>query len=232
MKYLLGCPACNSRIPVETGQAGKTIQCGCGRSLEVPSIRGLRSLAQVAEDRPAAPTWTKRKGLAFLGSAIAIGAVVAAGAVLALRPSVYDAGSKIQVNEEAIRSEVAALSPAEGIERLQMADTPLPTPFSEQQKQGQVPEYLRPCTDLLVDFEGPGTVAIARQQAGAVMKQIAERNDLLRNRQAHREALNDWLLPIGIVFVAGLVTAGSAFLVGKPRPRGPDRPAVARARSE
>src|SRR5262245_62009876 len=168
MKYLLACPACNSRVPVETGQAGQTIQCNCGRGLEVPSIRGLRALEQVAEDGPTAATWTKRKGLAFLGGAIAFGALVAAGAVQALRPSINQGEFKIHINEEAIRSEVAALTPVQSIERFQMAVGPLPTSFMELSKQGQVPEHLQLCLNLLIDFEGPGLVALARQEDAGV----------------------------------------------------------------
>lgn len=234
MKYLLVCPACNSRIAVETGQAGQTIRCSCGNSLEVPSIRGLRALEQVADDRPAAASWTKRKGLLFLGGAMLALALVAAAAVLALRPSVHDNGEfKIQYSEEAIRSEVAALSPIQAIERFQMVDGMLPTTFAEQKRE-QVPEHLQPSLDLLISFEGPGAVALARQEAAAVMRQIVERNEGRQNRAKRREAMNDWLVFIGVFALAGLLTAGSALFVGGPTSRGrrPVRPAAARTRSE
>src|SRR5262249_19447517 len=123
MKYLLPCPACNSRLPVETGQAGQMIRCSCGNSVEVPSIRALRTLEPLADERPTAASWTRRKGSLFLGAATSIGALVAAAVVLAIRSSASDDGGfKIDVNEGAIRSEVAALPPLESIERFQMAD--------------------------------------------------------------------------------------------------------------
>ena len=233
MKYLLPCPACNSQLPVETGQAGQTIRCSCGKSLEVPSIRGLRALEQVADERPATAAWTKRKGLAFLGGAMSSGALVAAAAVLALRPGVNDEGSfKIQINEAAIRSEVAALSPVESIERFQMVDGALPTTFAEKKKEA--PEHLLPCLDLLISFEGPGAVALARQEAAAVMRQVAQRNEQRHVRENNRKAMNDWLVFIGIVFVVGILTAGSALAVGERRSRGrkPARSTVARTRAE
>src|SRR5262245_23704231 len=176
MKYLLPCPACNSRIPVETGQAGQTIRCTCGNSVEVPSIRGLRTLEPLTDERPAAASWTRRKGLLFLGAALSIGALMAAAAVAALRPSANDDGGfKIDVNEDAIRSEVAALPPVESIERFQLADAVLPTTFAEQ-KPEEVPVHLQPSLGLLISFEHPGSI-LARQEAAAVMRQVAQRNE-------------------------------------------------------
>jgi len=219
MKYLLPCQSCNSRLPVETGQAGQTIRCSCGNIVEVPSIRGLRALEQVADERPAAATWTKRKGLLFLGAAMSIGALAAAAAVLALRPTVNDDGGfMINVNEESIRNEVAALSPVESIERFQMADAALPTPFAEQ-KPEDVPLHLQPSLSLLINFEHPGSI-LARQEAAAVMRQMAQRNEQRQLRANNRKAMNDWLVFIGIVLVVGILTAGSALAVGEPKSRG------------
>jgi hypothetical protein len=234
MKYLLSCPACNSRLPVETGQAGQTIRCGCGSSVEVPSVRGLRALEQVADERPAAATWTKRKGLMFLGAAMSASALVGAAAVFALRPSVNDdEGFKINVNEEAIHGEVAALAPVESIERFQMADAALPTTFSEQKKD-EVPLHLQPSLGLLIDFEGQGSVILARKEAADVMKQVAQRNEQRHIRENNRKGMNDWLVFIGIVFVVGVLTAGSALAVGEPKSRGrkPAQSSVARTRVE
>ena len=234
MKYLLPCPACNSRLPVETGQAGQTIRCSCGNSLEVPSIRGLRVLEQIADERPTAASWTKRKGLLFLGAAVSIGALVAAAAVVAFRPNVNDDGAfKIQINEQAIDSEVAALSPVESIERFQMADSALPTTFSEQKRE-DVPAHLQPSLGLLINFEGPGSVILARHEAAAIIRQVAQRNEQRQIRETNRKAMNDWLVFLGVVFVVGILTAGSALAVGETRSRGrkPARSAVARTRSE
>lgn len=218
MKYLLPCPACNSRLPVETGQAGQTIRCSCGSSVEVPSIRGLRALEPLADERPVAASWTRRKGLLFLGAAMSIGALVAAAAVLALRPAVNDDGGfRIQVDEEAIHSEVAALPPVDSIERFQMADAALPTTFAEQ-KPDEVPVHLQPSLGLLISFERPGSI-LAREGAAAVMRQVAQRNEQRQTRENKRKAMNDWLVFIGIVFVVGILTAGSALAVGERKPR-------------
>jgi hypothetical protein len=233
MKYLLPCPACNSPLPVETGQAGQTIRCTCGNSVEVPSIRGLRTLEPLADERPAASTWTKRKGLLFLGAALSIGGLIAAGAVAALRPSAKDDGGfKIEVNEDAIRSEVAALPPLESIERFQMADAALPTTFAEQ-KPEEVPLHLQPSLGLLISFEHPGSI-LARQQAAAVMRQVAQRSEQRQSRENNRKTMNDWLVFIGIVCVVGILMAGSSLAIGEPKPRGrkPAQPAAARSRAE
>jgi len=45
-KYLLPCP-CGRQIPVLASQAGQQLQCECGASLEVPSMRGLAELEPV-----------------------------------------------------------------------------------------------------------------------------------------------------------------------------------------
>src|SRR5262249_57576086 len=125
----------------------------------------------------------------------------AGGIVLAVRPSIDDDTFRIEINEERVHKEIDELSPAESIQRLQMADTPLLTSFSEMQKQGTAPEHLLPCINLLVAFEGPGTTALARDEAAAVMRQIAQHNELRQNRQTRREAMNVWLVLSGIVFV-------------------------------
>ena len=73
--YLLPC-ACGRRLEVDVGQAGTQIECSCGQSLAVPSIRGLKQLEEVAnslpEEKPR-PAWSAWRGAAFsLGLLLAV----------------------------------------------------------------------------------------------------------------------------------------------------------------
>jgi hypothetical protein len=67
--YQLPC-ACGELHPVEAAQAGETLTCQCGRSVEVPSLLGLKKLQPLAETgkraagRPAG-RWTLGQGLLF-----------------------------------------------------------------------------------------------------------------------------------------------------------------------
>ncbi len=84
MKYLLPCDQCGTEHEVDPSQAGENLVCPCGRTLEVPSLRGLRELkpatsgpAQPAAARPA--TELPRRLILVGGMLLlAIGTVVAA----------------------------------------------------------------------------------------------------------------------------------------------------------
>jgi hypothetical protein len=62
--YYLDC-SCGKRLRVEPRQAGSQLQCDCGATLEVPTLRGLQALPR-AEDRSeqAVAIWTVRQGIA------------------------------------------------------------------------------------------------------------------------------------------------------------------------
>ena len=61
-KYMLGCD-CGKTTPVDTGQAGGQIQCSCGATLDVPTLRRLRELPAVAPAVQAeAGGWSFRRG--------------------------------------------------------------------------------------------------------------------------------------------------------------------------
>lgn len=81
--YLLPCQ-CGRTHRISSRQAGSTLACSCGASLEVPTMRELGRL------EPAAATttvrhkpWGLRQGLMFLGSVI-VGGGVAAGCYFSL----------------------------------------------------------------------------------------------------------------------------------------------------
>lgn len=77
--YLLPC-ACGQRVTVTTAQAGSRVRCGCGRMLDVPTLRGLSRLevAGAGREGPHRRTWGPLRGGLFAGGLL----VAAAGLVL------------------------------------------------------------------------------------------------------------------------------------------------------
>lgn len=77
-KYLLPCTSCGQDTAVETRQAGDTVDCRCGKRLDVPTLRQLTALKPAADALPdemldgATPTrhWSGRQGLLLLASVI------------------------------------------------------------------------------------------------------------------------------------------------------------------
>jgi hypothetical protein len=72
-KYLLPCQ-CGQRLAVEPRQAGETVVCACGRTLEVPTFLQLKQLEKVvakAESRRI--VWSHGQRLIFVGTALILG---------------------------------------------------------------------------------------------------------------------------------------------------------------
>ncbi len=65
-QYLLTCE-CGVTQPIETNQAGSSVVCRCGKTLEVPSLRAIRELPRVENEneRPRAE-WNPAAGLIFV----------------------------------------------------------------------------------------------------------------------------------------------------------------------
>jgi hypothetical protein len=68
-QYFLSC-TCGQKVRVETAQAGGQVACACGRSLTVPTLRGLRALEEapldaVARQRAAGRRWSPLQGGLF-----------------------------------------------------------------------------------------------------------------------------------------------------------------------
>ncbi len=107
-KYLLPC-SCGQQTPVEASQAGQTIRCQCGATLEVPTMRGLAQLdragpeSQVPGPLPAgtrkgaskAPTshWGPRQGALLVGALIAALGFGFATHFYVTRPRIIEAAS-------------------------------------------------------------------------------------------------------------------------------------------
>ena len=91
-RYLLKC-SCGTEHAVETAQAGDTISCTCGESLQVPSFRDLQKLPPVrdpeADIRKPRRSWHPIQGLLF-----------GVGAVLFLVPAVW--GISIEIHRRSL----------------------------------------------------------------------------------------------------------------------------------
>ncbi len=73
MKYLLPC-SCGKSVPIEVSQAGQTVHCDCGATLDVPPLRHLRQLPTATEKVAVKPprSWSPAARILFaLGLGIA-----------------------------------------------------------------------------------------------------------------------------------------------------------------
>jgi hypothetical protein len=228
MKYLLACPSCGTKNPVETGQAGQSIHCSCGNMIEVPSIRAMRSLEAQAGDAPAAPRWSARQGFVFLGLAIAAAALVLGAGVLIARPAVTEeADLAVKVDDDAVRREVAALSPMDAFVRYDVFASQIPVDFAEHLKKKEVPSYLWPSASLLAGYEDKGSVSLAPKTYSDAARRSIERRIQAAARAQTRQSLTDWLWLIAAVGIAGLVIAIPALMWQDNRASGNRRPSAA-----
>jgi hypothetical protein len=222
VKYLLDCPECHSKIPVQAGQAGQRVQCNCGQYLEVPSIRRLHELETVADEERPQTQWTARQGMLFLGTAMIVVAAAAAGAILVIRPGVPNASAfSLKIDRDAIQKEVNSLSPAQAYVRMEAVMTFIPG-YSEQLGQGSMEAYLLPCLALLKTFEDKGPEPLAPGATEQLAKDAVKRASEIGAREDTRRAMNDWLWLIGILAVAGVLLTGASFVLrGAPPVRRP-----------
>jgi hypothetical protein len=74
-KYLLPCQ-CGATQPIDIAQAGQTVRCECGQSLDVPTMRDIRRLepVEISEERKAVATdWSRVQGSLFaVGLAVTV----------------------------------------------------------------------------------------------------------------------------------------------------------------
>jgi hypothetical protein len=111
-KYLLPCP-CGKSLHVDASQAGSTIPCVCGKELEVPTLRGLRELAEVEVDEAGQrPAWSVAQGATFTAGLAVL--VLGIGLVIYSYPRMRSVQQMAEVDEHKIyNEEVANLSPSE-----------------------------------------------------------------------------------------------------------------------
>jgi hypothetical protein len=88
LRFLLPCQ-CGQKLQVSADQAGDEVPCACGRTVAVPTLRGLQSLERLQSDSPAsaaARQWNFRSGLGFLGLAISLVGLALVGVTFAVGP--------------------------------------------------------------------------------------------------------------------------------------------------
>jgi hypothetical protein len=70
-QYLLPC-ACGQSVRVGNAQAGATVSCSCGKTLAVPTLRGLRQLERVPQEAAAAKRlhWSPVHGTVFAAALV------------------------------------------------------------------------------------------------------------------------------------------------------------------
>jgi hypothetical protein len=89
VKYLLPC-SCGRKLPVELRQAGQSVVCQCGASLEVPTMLELATLAKAGEEPAAsrpAMRWGRRQRVGLVGLTIVL-ATIGLAVYLACDPPV------------------------------------------------------------------------------------------------------------------------------------------------
>jgi hypothetical protein len=99
-------------VPVEPCQAGQAVACGCGATLEVPTMLKLVKLQRVDPELTPArrpPSWGMRQRLILVGATITLAAMTAAFYFFWNRPIL----SLREPDREFIRQHVEAFSPVE-----------------------------------------------------------------------------------------------------------------------
>lgn len=204
---------------METGQAGQPLRCICGQEVEAPSIRHLRELESVADQEIPSPTWTVRQGLVFLGTAILGLAILAAGAIVVLRPAAANRKSfMLNIDKATIQREVSTLSPAQAYARLESVMFLLPG-YAEQLAQGAVPPHLLPCLGLLAKLEGKGPEPLAPLASLELAKQAGKLRAEIADQQENRRAMDDWLWVIAAAALVGIFMACAALIFPQRKPR-------------
>ena len=85
-KYLLPC-SCGNKLTVDTTQAGLKLDCPCGKQVEVPTWRELRSLEKADTPAPVqADGWSTKHGLVFLAMVLAVCSMTGSALVWATTP--------------------------------------------------------------------------------------------------------------------------------------------------
>lgn len=102
-RYLLTC-SCGQATPVGPAQAGGTLQCSCGQTLNIPTLRGLRELPLADEANTATSDWSDLRGALFVGGVL----IVLLGA--SLGGYFTYAASKIDTVDESTKLEARSIA--------------------------------------------------------------------------------------------------------------------------
>jgi len=163
-RYLLPC-SCGRKIPIEVGQAGQTIHCECGSSLEVPTMLEMATLEKVeTESPPATPTaWGIRQSLVLLGIVMLLASIVPAVVAYHSRPRSRSA--------EQIREVYQARSPVQTLRDWQRFRIQGPDPYTRREKEhrAHLVGRFRLWVMLTLVVAAGGVVMIAAPLLGARM---------------------------------------------------------------
>jgi len=70
-KHLLIC-SCGEELVVDARQAGETVECKCGKTVDVPRLGDLRQLPVVSDRQSQSPPWTLQQGLTFAAGSLVV----------------------------------------------------------------------------------------------------------------------------------------------------------------
>jgi hypothetical protein len=90
-QHLLPCSCCGAKTPVDLGQAGETVVCQCGATLNVPTMRQLGALEtlETVENKTvgAATEWGARQGILLLAAVVTVVAGIIGGTLWFVHPA-------------------------------------------------------------------------------------------------------------------------------------------------
>jgi hypothetical protein len=213
MNYLLPCKACGTELAVSTGQAGQTLHCRCGATIDVPSIRELRNLPAAEREVASGPTWGSRQGLLFVGGAIAGVALIGIAVLWLMRPALVDIRAEIGEPDLAtLQKEVKSVSLDEGYMRYESI-RPWPPQLFAEKKEEEVPPYLIASQELIKAFESGGTQFLTPYSARPILEKIQLRSNENLIALHTRKQLKDWTVILGVGGGIGLAIAVAGLLV-------------------
>jgi hypothetical protein len=107
--YLLPC-TCGKKLGVTKSQAGQTVRCECGKTLEVPTLRGMSELERVGTpSRAPSRSWNNRHRVTFLLAIAALFGLLAAGYLAIDLPAPLPELEMVEVDEMTPFSNVMAV---------------------------------------------------------------------------------------------------------------------------
>ncbi len=120
--YLLPCE-CGRSTPIETAQAGETIDCDCGKKNIAPTMRTIRKLPVAAAPVPTQKrrVWGPAEGVVLLGGVVALVGAGLLGYCLVAAP---------RLDVDRLSGQFADLAPAETWRIWNMLQHGLPGPAS------------------------------------------------------------------------------------------------------
>jgi hypothetical protein len=119
-QFLLPC-SCGQKIRIANSQAGGQVNCVCGQTLSVPTLRGIRQLEIAPASTPlkAAPGWTRVHG-AFFASGLVLATIGVALIVFYLYRYAQIGGLAVDRSDDVIKAMSAQLDTLNPTQALEM----------------------------------------------------------------------------------------------------------------